>query len=550
MKSAYPNFANDSDYVKPIYNLNKWLEAMRELYANLHYGKPYKEAFSAVTNQWDVVELRDFTAWLAYYQGNNQSKYKTAQLYVNENIPGYFLPNPTTKSEPRETFRPNIDQQVADTFARETQEKESKEEKRRQIEEQRKKIIGRLHSAVKLLTSPEGHLLAGAEFETLLSSMYDLIKQFQTINKVSLSAQIYTDLILRQANRLSHQGFSRSSSFLRKFAQNTQGGFPLGPIPTASATGNGVVGNLQNETPPSAFAPPPAGVSDPAPSVIPEEEEKPKDALHQLLDNLETSGLTDVNEDDDEELEISLSPDEEDELTVSAQLAPSSPLDTAPAEEDPIPSPSPLPVDEPQELTPEEPHKIAPLPAAEDDLEVSSPGNIPDPSSTDIDILIDRAFGNISIEDVIQKVEDISAIFQNRLITKELAIIELMLTKLGLSSFFSNLNEVQQKNYETYSYCTSRLSDILQKLRGAASKTNIDLVEEPKNMSPDMKRIQDHLQYDQDKERDRKEQRKNKENQELDEGNETLPEAPSVPSMAPEAPIGQEIGQTPTQIIQ
>lgn len=190
--NAYPNFAPDSLYTKPVYSLNHWLEAMRELYTKIHFGNSYKEAFGSITDNWDPVERRDFEAWLEYYQSGNQNRYKKANFYVNDNIPGYFVPNsPNQVPSPI----PDLSEPVA-AAQQDLREKLDKEQKRKLIEDQRKRIIGRLNAAIKHLTAYEGHLLAGSEFSSLLTSMYELLKQIQTVNKISLSNQLHYDLSL------------------------------------------------------------------------------------------------------------------------------------------------------------------------------------------------------------------------------------------------------------------------------------------------------------------------------------------------------------------
>ena len=515
MKSvSYPNFTTDDVFIKPVYNLNKWLDSMRAIYAKLHFGVSFKEAFGTITDNWNEVEKQDFSAWLSYYQSNNQYKYKKANFYVNENIPGYFVPN--TKIAPPPIV-PDLNDTIS-TMSSEMQEKMEKEDKRKKIEEQRKRIIGRLHAAVKHLTSYEGHLLAGDEFEKLLTGMYDLIKQFQTVNKVSLSNQLYYDLIIRQANKLSHNGFSTSAVFLRKFAQNSSGRLDAsGPIPQGSVAGvaGGVEGgNLANNAPPisSMTTPPP-------------DELKEKSPLDELLENLETGGFTDFNssedekENEDELNEVSL----DDDLSVEAQMAP------------PMAPPSPIPASV-------EPMEASPTSTVDTDLNVSLP-EVQEKEmapNKDIDAIIDSALSHVTIKDVIKKIEDINSIFQNRTITRELAIVDLMLSNLGLSSYFSNLSEVVQKNHESSNYSISRLSDILMKLRGAITEDKIDM-EGNIDVAPEVQKVQQNLKQQKIKEDNRKEMRKQLQDETI---GEELQEkaAPTSPPIQP----AQEIQNQPT----
>lgn len=536
MKNAYPNYAPDSIFIKPVYNLNKWLEAMREIYTKVHFsGMSFKECFGNTTSNWDEVEKRDFKAWMEYYQADNQNKYKkafanTGNFYINQDIPGYFIPNPPKVPSPlvQDVSEPIVSVQS------DVQEKIEKEQRRKRMEDQRKKIIGRLNAAVKHLTSHDGQLLAGEEFEKLLASLYEIIKQVQTVNKISLSNRLYYDLIIRQANKLQTSGYKDSARFLTKFAQNTQGALPLGQNPpgVASLPGDGVAGTLGNSTPaPDALAAPP-------PEQL--EESKEKGPLDELLENFETAGLTDINmsedEEDDEDLEeISL----EDDLVIEAQMAPMQPA--LPAE-----PPAPLP---------EAPIASPALP--QEDLEVSLPDDTsevaPDDQTQDgsgIDAIIDSALSNITIKDVIRKIEDVNAIFQNRTIARELSIVDLMLSTLGLSSYFNNLSEIIQKNHEASNYSISRLSDILTKLRGAIAEDALPVVEQPNDVSPEIKAIQDKLETQRNKEENRKELRKQLQDNELEE--QIQEKKNPKPTEVPQPPVpaaNEEIAQTPTQIV-
>lgn len=550
MKNAYPNFAPDSIFIKPVYNLNKWLEAMREIYSKLYFGTPFKESFGHVTSHWDEVEKKDFSSWMQYYQGGNQNKYKKAQFYVNENIPGYFIPNAPRASAPPvipdlNDLIMNLEPPVETPAQLEQKAKAEKENKRKLMEEQRKKIVGRLHAAIKHLTSYEGHMLAGEELDKLLTGMYTLLHQIQTVNKISVSNQLYYDLIIRQANKLAHDGFTRSARFLTKFAQNAPSArmdMAQGPIPIASQQSDGVAGSLGNSNPSvdSLSAAPPAALeASPAPAEAPPVPEE-KDPLDEVLENLSTGGITDKNFSfDDNELDNEITLD--DELSVEAQMMPSEPKpSTAPFPAPPMASKPPSP-----ESFPQDDMEVS-LPEKE---ETSNKRNAPD---KDIDAIINSALSSISIKDVVRKIEDVNAIFQNRTIARELSIIDLMLSNLGLSSYFNNLSEIIQKNHEASNYSISRLSDILTKLRGAISPDSIDLTEEPQ-VNPQVQQLQGRLQNQKDKEENRREMRKQIQDNALSEELQDQGVAPAVeegqvatPPMKP----ADEISQVPTQLVQ
>lgn len=518
MKSAYPNFSAGDNF-KPTYNLNKWLTAMREIYTNLHFGTPFKEAFANITDNWDTVEKNDFSVWLQYYQSGNQHKYtKTAQFYVGDNIPGYLLPNP--KSVPSPIVPADISEPIT-LVQNDVQDKIDQKERRSKIENQRKKIIGRLHSAIKHLTSEEGHMLAGEEFDKLLSSMYELLKDFQKVNKISVSGQLYYDLIIRQANRLGRDGFTKSSKFLRKFAQQTPGklDFPQGVMPIASKQSDGVAGSLESN------APPIASIATPPPAALTEDKEE-SDPLDELLENLETAGLTDSNDTEDSEEELVI--DLDDALSVEAQLAPEPTLPPMETDEVSLPTEQPNFVQETSDQTPQ----------------AKEPN--------DIDAILDSALANVSVQDAITRLEDVIVIFKNRQLARELSMADLILNRLGMSALFPEISESLQKLYESTSYILTRLEKVNSQLRGTIDTSNIELVpNKVLDLAPGVQQAKDQIETKQDEDKKRREMRKQLETENIMNPKEPVaPEAiPAAPLEAPAPSPGEEIQNQPAQIV-
>src|SRR5258708_13063179 len=247
---AYPNYSEYFD-TSIKYDLSKWMKTFKDLYAKVHFGAPKTDAINDLTREWNKVEKLAFINWMKYYESGDYLKYKRAQTnryYVNDDL-NYFLPNPISKSIPSPIK--SINDQIV-PIPQEVKENPvpSAEDKRRIIEDQRRKILGRLNSAEKLLSSQQGQIFAGSDFEKLLHSIYELKKQIQTVNKISLSAQTCIDLIVRQANILDQQGYHNASAFMVKFAQNTPGNFNfnLGEVPSGGSQPQGL-GALDNNTP-------------------------------------------------------------------------------------------------------------------------------------------------------------------------------------------------------------------------------------------------------------------------------------------------------------
>ena len=110
----------------------------------------------------------------------------------------------------------------------------------------------------------------------------------------------------------------------------------------------------------------------------------------------------------------------------------------------------------------------------------------------------------------------------------------MMLDSLGLAAFFPSLSEATNKALDSNNYISTRVEDILSKLRGSIKTNDIDLRGNTPE-KPEVAAIKNKLQTDSDKEKVRKEQRKNQENAELD----------SEPKESPEVDIKEDLGAPP-----
>ena len=204
---AYPNY-EEYMYQPPPRDTYKWIEAVKDIYYRERTGQDKRSAILQTIAKWDEMEKKDFFNWLKFYEEGAHLKYKVAQQMWYEGInPGYILP---FKKDPSTAPDANAAEDSLDEI--------STSEKKRIIEQQRKKIIGRLDSTEKLLRSDEGQMFAGKEFETLLEIIYQLKKKIQLINKKSASTKLYDDMIVREANLLQRKGFSKAAGVLYKLA--------------------------------------------------------------------------------------------------------------------------------------------------------------------------------------------------------------------------------------------------------------------------------------------------------------------------------------------
>jgi hypothetical protein len=568
-KRAYPNY-DQYQYVAPHHNMQRWLYAVKDIHYKQKAGQPFRDAVKNATNGWAKMEIYDFLNWLRFHEEGAHMKYKFAQVwYVNDNQPGYFLHvKPDAPKEPE----PTSDGNAVDT-ARE--EAERQEDKRNIIEKQRAKIIGRLDSAEKLLRSPEGQHFAGDELEALMEAIYALKKKVQLVNKLSIATRLYEDMIVREGNILKRGGFNKAAEVLYSLAQTPGqsgqeapagkakgGALPVSPSPP-DPSGAGQVGtnqptqlpgtpnaqtsteNDQNKDQPPATGlvgaktPPPGSTTGTETGAPPDKAAPP--GLNMFINNMNDGNKTDAAGVDDN-LEVQ----DEELMVTEAQAAPPLPgppgvppaaLEEVPMTDNPAPERNPpafIPPKAEKPETPDEPKGAAeePLEVTEDDIPTGAA-----PTST-FDQKMDELMQNVTIEDVVAELEAISRDYKTREQPRRLSYVDMMLDSLGLASMFPSLSEAQNKALEATNYISTRVDDILAKLRGAiASQEKIQQPATPER--PEVAGIRNKLQGDQDKELKRKQMRKEQEAAELEGGG--APGGKATPAVE----LG-ELGTAPT----
>lgn len=550
-KKAYPNY-DQYQYVPGQHNLQKWLDAVRKIYAGEKNGLTRRDAVCQSTNGWNLMETFDFLNWLRFYQEGTHLKYKTAQLWYENGQPGYFL---QIKPDAPKSAEPIVDHNAVSEV---TESAERQEEKKRIIEKQRQKIIGRLDSAEKLLRSPEGQIFAGPEMEGLMEAIFSLKKKVQLVNKLSTSTRLYEDMIVREGNVLRRKGFVKAAEVLYSVAQANNPPPPgigkLGPIETLpqpvppddpSGAGHpGAPGGLPSLGPgmPQPPGSPPTGPSEMQPinpkspgklpdgsiaqgplSPMPQDNTPP--GIKEFLEQTETSGKTVPEDkqgvDDKLQIEDTLEVEDDQLLVTEAQLAPpvdeDVPMTTRPSKPKPV-----APVNKPIEVTNDTP------PANEAGVEAAPTG------AKDFDRIIDSALSNVTVTDTVAKLEDIAKIFKTREIPRQLSLVDMMLDSLGLASYFPTLSEAINKSLESNNYVSTRLEDIISRLRGAMSGKAVDLRGE---QAPRAGGVATNLQQQTDKEEARKKMRKDQETAELQGG---------AGKEAPQVEVGEDLGASPT----
>ena len=74
------------------------------------------------------------------------------------------------------------------------------------------------------------------------------------------------------------------------------------------------------------------------------------------------------------------------------------------------------------------------------------------------------------VEDVIKKLEGISKELKMRTLIREIAKSDIMLSELGIASYFPEIAESLARLIEGYSYASNRMEDCIAKLRGSSKK--------------------------------------------------------------------------------
>jgi len=474
--NAYPNYDWHTNMM-PSRDLTKWMQAVREIYYSVHKGAKREDAFDKITNGWGKMEKLDFKNWLKFYEENGQNKYKEATVKTAQ----------FWNELPRFDNHPAIDMERVK--APETHPDVLKEERKQLIETQRQKIISRLDSAEKLMRATE---FDGPETPQLIEILHQLKQKIYMVNKISTSIRLYQDMIVREASILKKDGFKEASIFLIKMAQELPSVVePSNPI----QIGDGQAGTLPGQAPgqvsppsgdipidvsvpqqlpgtPANAAPPDASTPLQQPALP--QQEPMSEGLKNFLEGLETGNTS--TEDDSQEDE---GKDDDNSFIAEAQMAP--------------------PTQDPNAL-----------------LEVDEEPISADPevkAGKDFDQLLDQTFANITVADVVSKLEDVAKIFKTREIPRQLAMIDMMLDRLGLAPFFSELSEASQKSLESNNYMQTRVESVLSKLRGTVETKALDL----KNYdAPPPSPVANQLQEEDEKEKARKKMRKEIEQQNLE----------------------------------
>lgn len=461
LKNSYPAGLTGNIEINQ-YNITKWQELCNKIYQLINLGNSYYDSFNNVTQDLDDTEKKDFRHWLKFYQENTHMKYKFAQTF--ESFPmsnGNIIPGQMYQGS-----KPDL----------------SKEEL---VKKKINSIISRLQSAERIATHPDIRETLSKSLQIPLSKWLEelhAIKRHIQTAKIS-NAKTIDDLIVKHAYKIHSDGYPLASNYFKKIAQAIE---PIQPGPSV-----GPLPGLPIPTDPNAATLPSSEIANES---VDQQDLSP---LDKLIKNLNFSDENDVNDimgpegDYDDPLA---------EIVVTAQEA--------------IAPPSQQPPQKAKEtaLTGKQP------PPQES---VVSPGGGMQFADTVLhkktDDLIEAALGQVTVKDIIYRLESLVNLFRTREIPRQLAIVDLMMDHLNLSSFFPTLAEASSKTLESNQYALTRIEEILSKLKGSIknpkeqeidllgeNKPNVDQI--PDNI--DLKQINESLKADQLEQEQMKEQRR------------------------------------------
>lgn len=588
-KIAYPQ--GQADLYRESYDINKWIQTFQNIHLYVNQGADPKEVYKNLTKNWDEMEKNDFNHWMKYYQGNNHSAYKTAQFMPSpsppyiEMGPGVLLPNKSLDTSRADDLKPNIKLPEED-------------DPQFKINKKIKGIISRLMAAEKLATDPEVQRELSRRLDVSLHKWLEELQRVKRLVQVApikhAQSTILEDIIIKEANILASKGFPKVAQELIKIAQVASPAPPATPPAGAAPASPPKAPPMPEPSapPPAANAPSlpgvpdslpalpsaPAAVGAPLPAPGPAPSNKPSPAANKpgadaldLFVNRMNPQLKDKNEivdmiDGDPLAEIFVYEnsagvsgdhlvDDSNELISFAQEMPlgmpPAPTSMAPMAPEAIPAAAPAPAQPP-----------AMMPAPTPEIEVSEDQDqfAETLVHKKTDDLLEQALSGITVTDVIERLDTLVNLFRTREIPRQLAIIDLMMDQLNLSSFFPGLAEASSKSLESNQYALSRIEEVLSKLKGSIKNPKdkeLDLVgtgtlgQIPQNV--DAESVRSSLQNQELKEKTRKQQRKQEELAKSEptpdiEVTEDLAQPVALPPEQPMAPMQQPPAPVPAPI--
>jgi hypothetical protein len=503
-KMAYPVTPTGTMQKRP-YNVNKWMQSMRQIYSHVHSGVSSEKAFEVITKDWDVMERFNFEHWMRFYQEGTHEKYKTAQQEQPRYLELGGMPAiPIEHLRSNMSGMPNMDRYEANDEA-DAAKAEEEALQREELKKKIKSIDSRLRSAFKLMSDP--HVQRELN-KTLDISIHDWLKQLQDLQRYIVLTPLkrvstIDDIIVKRANQLSARGAPQAAQLLMRYAQEE----PDAPAAPPAA------GDLK----PGGDSPLPDDMTEGGPDELgdelgdmpPGEDLEPggDEAMDMLADRMN------FKEDEGDVADISNIDDESDLLVHAQEMPP----------EAAMPAPEP----EADIVVEEEPEAVPGPPAA-----------VPGPTSQQSKPRTSDIVGDATIESLVTRLETVSNILKNREIPRQLSIIDLEMDSLGIASYFPTLAEALKSSLESNQYMSSRIEDILAKLRGSLEPDMpLELTTSPEDeveTDGTLEEVRQSLEKNEQREKDRKERRQKARDEE------EMEQAPGPPAPELEEPVEVE----------
>lgn len=565
----------------PVYNTNKWVEFTNNVYSiSRRTGESISKIIDRETEDWDKVEKFNYNKWLSYYTSGSAYSYST-QASSNPKtvkIAQYIAPDILFNNGEalKSTLPLSENERVSRERAVYTETAATppieKKDPRDIIEGQRSKILSRLYSAEKMLSSIDGQIFAGDQQDVMLQLLQDLKRKVQTANKINVKSSLFEDFIFRAANWLEGPGgFKKGAVLLKKIAQDEMGGFEDGDEgleqselspedvrensiqafrefleatnkghyddPDTSKGFGGKDRSLYERKVPSTIsdnsteqvmdpfsaAPMPDGSNpfeggdmfsqapidtgsgaDVAPEAggVPEPATDPvAQASLRLFVNMIEKFAKELDED---EIIVTaqdvLQPSPDANVSLSPPSAPAQQVLDQQVQ-------TPISSGDPGDIVIEDPDDLI---ETEEDLVIEE---------DDTDDVIEKALNSITIEDAVNRLEMLVAVYKKRDIARQLSILDIMMDHLGLGSYFPSLGEAMAKALESNQYISTRIEDVLTRLKGSAESAGADKwINDHRKSRPDtpeVSAIKDELSNRKQVEEEARRARKERENKKL-----------------------------------
>lgn len=482
VKVAYPSTGNDAEMLGEKYDVNKWMKALNDIYIRTRLFGNKQEAVDYITSKWGSMDEKiDFERWVKYYEQGGASLYKSAQgipMLPLQAVPGLNIKNVPVYED-----------------ISEVQEKKVPDRKE-EIYKIRAKIIGRINSAKRLLTSQYGIDFAGQDYNKLLRMLLDLERDLLTIK----TAALLEDILYRAKNRMEKSGCDENAiQLFKKIAQlpplgdatQTQPQTEQAEKPQDPEKGKeslqSFIESLKEVSPKAISENVPKDFAETVKTKEPQEKET---ASKQRAGQTVVSAWANINT--PEFLKFKkvasgiekIAIDAKNHLYTVAQLAaPEAVPATVPVAKPAPAAPGVITAPEEAKEVAETPEEVKPK---KKDEKIVPEQGISTKELLNIDTdPIEDALKNIKLPEVITRLQALSRVFKNREIARQLAIIDLMLDRLGISGFFPSLAEATRSALESNQYCQSRVEEILAKLVSATDEIGQSILYQSQTSEPD-----------------------------------------------------------------